>query len=224
MFYKDCRGFIYAVATLGNSFKTYAFGQWKDIRKIIYDAEEDKVIYTYRRNKKSDIFRIQSEPLDSFIGEEMSQVTLFEKQSNPILIGAGIFTLIIGLGFGTVVYRRKKVDVEESEIVYDSTEGAFYYKNNKISNLNENEFLLLEYLVIQKSFTPLNKLNELFQLDDTESFSAISKRRETTMANLLFKLSTLLQIPKENIIVEQRNPTDRRLKEVKINQELFKLK
>lgn len=216
--------YIYEVDIFNNSFKTYAFGQWKDIRKIIYDAEEDKVIYTYRRNKKSDIFRIQSEPLDSFIGEEMSQVTLFEKQSNPILIGAGIFTLIIGLGFGTVVYRRKKVDVEESEIVYDSTEGAFYYKNNKISNLNENEFLLLEYLVIQKSFTPLNKLNELFQLDDTESFSAISKRRETTMANLLFKLSTLLQIPKENIIVEQRNPTDRRLKEVKINQELFKLK
>lgn len=44
------------------------------------------------------------------------------------------------------------------------------------------------------------------------------------MSNLLFKLSSLLNIPKENILIERRNPTDRRLKEVKLSQGIFKVK
>lgn len=217
--------YIYEMDIANNSFKTYAFSQWKDIRRIIYDAKEDKVIYTYRTSKNSDIYRVQAESLESFIGEEMSNVLLFEKQSNPILLGVGMFTLVIGLGFGAVLYKRTKVGAEENEIVFDAKEDAFYYNSNKITNLDENEFLLLKYLVQHKNtFVPLHEINELFQTNIDDSFSVISKRRETTTASLLFKLSALLHVSKETILEEQRNPSDRRLKEIKLKQELFKEK
>jgi len=216
--------YIYEVDIINNTFITYAFNEWKDVRRIIYDVNEDKVTYTYRRSITSDTYSIKSEPLASFIGKKMSQEDFLNKNSNSLFLGIGVFALVLGLGFGTIVYRRYGSGDRSTKVIYNKKQKAFYYKRNKISNLDENESSLLEFLVQHKSaFVPLNKLNELFQLEDTESFSVISKRRETTMANLLFKLSTLLQIPKENIIIEQRNPADRRLKEVKLNQELFKL-
>ena len=216
--------YIYEVDIINNTFITYAFNEWKDVRRIIYDVNEDKVTYTYRRSITSDTYSIKSEPLASFIGKKMSQEDFLNKNSNSLFLGIGVFALVLGLGFGVIVYRRHSSDDRSAKIIYNKKQKSFYYKRNRISNLDENESILLEFLVQHKSaFVSLNKLNELFQLEDTESFSVISKRRETTMANLLFKLSTLLQIPKENIIIEQRNPADRRLKEVKLNQELFKL-
>lgn len=217
--------YIYEVDIINNTFTTFAFSEWKDVRRIIYDRIEDKVTYTYRDDKTSETYSIKSEPLASFIGKEMSKEIFMKKSSNSLFIGFGVFALVSGLGFGTFVYKRHKSNTKTAKIIYNSNQKSFYYKRNKISNLDESEFCLLEYLVQHKdSFVSLNQLNELFQIEDTESFSAISKRRETTMASLVFKLSTMLQVPKENIIIEQRNPTDRRLKEVSLNQELFKLK
>lgn len=216
--------YIYEVDIINNTFTTYAFNEWKDVRRIIYDVNEDKVTYTYRRNKTSDTYNIKSEPLTSFIGKEMSQEIFLNKSSNSLFFGVGVFALVFGLSFGVIVYKRHNNSDRSAKIIYNKKQKTFYYKRNRISNLDENEFNLLEFLVQHKSsFVPLNKLNELFQIEDTESFSVISKRRETTIANLLFKLSTLLQTTKENIIIEQRNPVDRRLKEVKLNPELFKL-
>ena len=217
--------YIYELDINNNSFTTYAFREWKDVKRIIYDSDKNKVTYTYRPNKTSDTYYIKSESLELFIGEKMSEEKFFNKSSNALYIGFGVFSFVIILGFSTAVYKRHKSKDRTAKIIYNKKHRAFYYMRKIVSNLDENEFLLLEYLVQQNhTFTPLNKLNELLQMEETESFSAISKRRETTMANLLFKLSTLLHVPKETILEEQRNPNDRRLKEVKLNQELFELR
>ena len=217
--------YIYELDLINNSFITYAFREWKDVRRIMYDSNENKVTYTYRRNKTSETYTIKSESLESFIGEKMSEEKFMNKSSNAMYIGFGVFSLVIVLGFGKVVYKRRKSKDRTAKVIYNKKQKTFFYKRKMVSNLDENEFLVLEYLVQQNNtFAPLNKLNELLQMEETESFSTISKRRETTMATLIFKLSTLLQVPKENIIIEQRNPNDRRLKEVKLNHELFECK
>lgn len=210
---------IYEIDINENNVKTYGFNEWKGINQIIYDFKTEKVIYTYR-NTIAENYSVISESLDSFLGNEKNEISFFENRAGSIFIGISIMLLI--LGGTTLVYKQRKTGSNITGLVFNEKEGRFYYKKRALSNLNENESSLLKYFFHHKNtFAPLNELNELFQNGKDENFSVISKRRETTMANLLFKLSALLHIPKEKLLIERRNPKDRRLKEVMLLPEIF---
>ncbi len=124
--------------------------------------------------------------------------------------------------FWFVFTRLKKQTQKKNLIIFNEKENVFYH-NKQVIRLNKQQHDLLMFHVQNRdSYLPLNRLNDLFGNGTEDNFNAISKRREITQTELLFKLSTLLNIPKDKILLERKNPEDKRLKEVKIATDLFK--
>lgn len=74
-------------------------------------------------------------------------------------------------------------------------------------------------------FVPLNELNQLFEKgNNSENFSSIVKRREITLATLLQKLSVLTTIPGEELLINRKNPEDKRIKEIRIEPSFLRIK
>lgn len=74
-------------------------------------------------------------------------------------------------------------------------------------------------------FVPLNELNQLFEKgNNSENFSSIVKRREITLATLLQKLSVLTTIPGEELLINRKNPEDKRIKEIRIDPSFLRIK
>jgi hypothetical protein len=74
-------------------------------------------------------------------------------------------------------------------------------------------------------FVPLNELNQLFEKgNNSENFSSIVKIRETTLATLLQKLSVLTTIPEEELLINRKNPEDKRIKEIRIDPSFLRIK
>ena len=74
-------------------------------------------------------------------------------------------------------------------------------------------------------FVPLNELNQLFEKgNNSENFSSIVKIRETTLATLLQKLSVLTTIQGEELLINRKNPEDKRIKEIRIDPSFLRIK
>ena len=74
-------------------------------------------------------------------------------------------------------------------------------------------------------FATLNELNQLFEKgNNSEKFSSIVKIRETTLATLLQKLSVLTTIPGEELLINRKNPEDKRIKEIRIDPSFLRIK
>jgi hypothetical protein len=74
-------------------------------------------------------------------------------------------------------------------------------------------------------FATLNELNQLFEKgNNSENFSSIVKIRETTLATLLQKLSVLTTIPEEELLINRKNPEDKRIKEIRIDPSFLRIK
>ena len=76
----------------------------------------------------------------------------------------------------------------------------------------------------RNQFIQLNQLNTFFESEKQDNFNAIVKKRDLVFVNLLFKLNSTLQIEEQNIIITQKNETDKRIKEIKLNPLYFSLK
>jgi hypothetical protein len=63
-------------------------------------------------------------------------------------------------------------------------------------------------------------LNELFE-DETTSLAAQKKRRETTLKSLREKLAFFLNTSQEQVFLESRDLTDKRIKKFVINPDII---
>lgn len=209
---------IYEIDLLNNTIKRYAFREWKGIKNIVYDSDTKQITYTYKLTN-SGAYKVFSEPLTSFLGNLESE-NGFIKNNPPFFVLAMIalfFLLIIWV----VVKVLKRRNIKKKHIVYNKKENQFYFNKSEIKLTIQEKKLLVFLVDNRETYISLNQLNDLFSNGENENFNVISKRRETTQAELLFKLSTLLNVPKSEILLERRNPTDKRLKEVKIDSQFF---
>ncbi|MDC8001900.1 hypothetical protein POV26_12700 [Aequorivita todarodis] len=212
---------IYEIDLKNNALKRYAFREWKGIKNIVYDSITKKVTYTYKLTN-SGKYKILSEPLTSFLGKLESEKEFVQKENYLYAyVLAGLFFIVI---FWFVFTRLKKQTQKKNLIIFNEKENVFYHNKQEI-RLNKQQHDLLKFLVQNRdNYLPLNKLNDLFGNGTEDNFNVISKRREITQTELLFKLSTLLNIPKDKILLERKNPEDKRLKEVKIASHLFEIR
>jgi hypothetical protein len=73
-------------------------------------------------------------------------------------------------------------------------------------------------------FVSLNNLNQLFEnSNQPETFSATVKRREQTVLRLLTKVSKITGIDEKQLLIEQKNSEDKRIKDLKILPNLLKI-
>lgn len=205
-----------------NSFRKYKIREWKRIHLLAFDKRSSMLTYIYQASSTNS-FYAQSQPLDNFMGELILEDKLFKSnQKWYILTGIIISLLLILIYFNKT---KKQLIQPFKGIVYHYEEDRFYFKKQPITNLEENEHKLLKFLSLNKeSFVQLNDINHLFNGDVADNYITISKRREVAQAELLLKLSILLNIPKEKILQELKSPKDKRIKEIKLALGVVKIK
>ena len=214
---------IYEIDINKNNLKTYAFKEWKGIEQIIYNPYKNEITYTYRNTIK-DNYAIVTEPLPSFLGKLEKDEPFLQHKTNYVILV--VLILVILLITGILIRKYQTRTQSRNKLVYHKKENEFYFKKKRVTNLTENESRLLKHLVLNKNtFIPLHEINTLFTNGkNEESYDTISKRRETTQSELLFKLSTILGRSKDKIIMVRKNPVDKRLKEIKLTNDLFLVK
>jgi len=168
--------------------------------------------------------------LNSFLGkpiEESEFIKPFYKEITKASFSFGIGILLITLGIATYLRKNKKNRLLPfNGIVYKKETGNCYHKSKLIDNLEEPEQRILLYLLGNAMrFVSLNELNHLFENGNSaENFSAIVKRREIALATLLQKLSIITNIPKKELLINRKNPEDKRIKEIRISPSFLRIK
>ena len=98
-------------------------------------------------------------------------------------------------------------------------------KGKPITVFEESEKRLLRYLVESNNqFQSLNNLNQLFENNgQSETISAIVKRREQAVSGLLTKVSKITGIEENKLILERKNSVDKRIKDILLLPDLLKI-
>ena len=133
----------------------------------------------------------------------------------------------MGLCIILLIFRKNIINKLKpfDGVIYNQKNQLFLYKNKPITIFDEQEKKLLIYLMEQKDqFVSLNNLNQLFEnSNQPETFSATVKRREQTVLRLLTKVSKITGIDEKQLLIEQKNSEDKRIKDLKILPNLLKI-
>ena len=139
-----------------------------------------------------------------------------------------ILISLLALALIVYLFRKSITNVFKpfKGIVYDKSKQVFIYKGKTISIFEEQEVKIVLYLLDNlNQFVSLNELNQLFENNgNTESISAIVKRREQAVSGLLTKVSKLTGIEEKELILERKNSKDKRIKDLKLLPNLLAIK
>lgn len=221
-------GTAYEVDIVGNTLKKFAEKTIIKPTQIYFDNNKKELVcVTWVSNGKYKLFQAN---LDSFLGKPISESTFilpFYKELSTSSFGFGIGIIIIFLGIGFFFKKHKKNNfLPFNGIVFKKETSNCYYKNKPIEHLEEPERRILLYLIENAMrFVPLNELNHLFDnTNNIENFSSILKRRELTLARLLQKLGALTNRSENELLEKQKNPDDKRIKEIRISPSFLRIK
>jgi hypothetical protein len=113
-----------------------------------------------------------------------------------------------------------------NSLLFDSASQQLLFKGKIIDAFDANELKIILHLIKnQADYIPLNSLNNLFEQEEiTENYSSTTKRRETTLNNIITKLSLISGNKESEIVLYRKNPDDKRMKEVKLKDQFIRLK
>lgn len=186
--------------------------------------EGDSIICVLNNNiNQSKYFAILT--INQIKGERISTsnliAPLYFNNIDFLLIFSGCFIFILILIFTKRIMNKLNTF---NGIIYNQQSQLFIYKKKPITIFDEQEKRLLLYLIEQNNqFVSLNNLNQLFENNNQpETFSATVKRREQAVSRLLTKVSKMTGIDEKELILEQKNCEDKRIKDLKILPNLLK--
>lgn len=134
-----------------------------------------------------------------------------------VMIGIGILLILLGIKWSNHLASKS--------IVYMNSKKRFYYDGKPIANLEVLEEKILHYLIVNShQYIQLNQLNTYFEGDKQDNFNTIIKKRDLVISALVFKLSAILKVAEDHLILKQKNEIDKRIKEIKLNRSYFKIK
>ena len=144
-------------------------------------------------------------------------------QRSNIKIYLFVFSLLVFLGLIIVfLIKRKSKHHETKKLTIRIQDSQILIGNRSINN----DLTLLEFRILSKFIELKGKpidiiaLNELFE-DETTSLAAQKKRRETTLKSLREKLAFFLNTSQEQVFLESRDLTDKRIKKFVINPDIL---
>jgi len=113
-----------------------------------------------------------------------------------------------------------------NSLLFDIASQQLLFKGKIIDAFDANELKIILHLIKnQADYIPLNSLNNLFEQEEiTENYSSTTKRRETTLNNIITKLSLISGNKESEIVLYRKNPDDKRMKEVKLKDQFIRLK
>lgn len=197
--------------------------------KIVYNPKNNTLNFlkNLSSNRKTTFVSIK---LDDFFKEPFESEIFYEKPVDFFKWTAYLsFILIVISPIGIWKYRKRKkskiVHFRENKIIYVQTEQKIIFNNQQIHDLTNLEYSVLKFLMEHiNSFIPIHNINFIIEKEvDTQSSNTILRKREAVSHLLKSKLSIMLNIPYEEVIIEQKNTQDRRIKEIKLNEKYFKI-
>jgi hypothetical protein len=207
---------IIEIDIVENKINYYKNNDFICLNKIYYDSNT-KCIVAINNLSAHNMLELKKQYLKTLLKNPYKIESFYIKNySEYFFYGViAIFSLFIIL-IGIKLSRR----FLSKKIIYKK--NKFYYKSKPISNLDSLEEKILVYLFENRNqFIQLNQLNTFFESDRQDNFAAVVKKRDLVFANLLFKLNSMLNIEEEHIIITQKNETDKRIKEIKLNSNYF---
>jgi hypothetical protein len=210
---------IIEIDIIHNKINYYKNNEVICLEKMYYD-DNLKCIVSINNISAQNILVLKIQYLKTLLKQPYKTEPFYIKSYFTFIFHSVIILFTILLLFIIVKLTRRFLS---KKITY--TKNKFYYKSKAISNLDSLEEKILVYLFENRNqFIQLNQLNTFFESEKQDNFNAIVKKRDLVFVNLLFKLNSTLQIEEQNIIITQKNETDKRIKEIKLNPLYFSLK
>lgn len=225
---RDNYGIVFEVNIVKNTIKKFNPKTLIKPQQIYYDnTKKELVCINEISNGQQNFFKAN---LNSYLGkptEERKFIMPFYKEPTTasFAFGIGVLFIIIGIAFYLKKHKKNRL-LPFNGILFKKATGDCYYKNKLIDNLEEPELRVLLHLIANAMhFIPLNELNHLFENgNNAENFSSIVKRREIALTTLLQKLSIIINIPEKEILLNRKNPDDKRVKEIRIAPSFLRIK
>jgi hypothetical protein len=209
--------------------------------KLNYFNNYSKIIPTYLfyDQKTATVFVLHALPSTNELSLEsikLSELLSSKSFKNETLYSDSAFStfwhsynIYFGLAFfltlSLIGIRKVKRKRNLNYIVYDQKKNQVYYKFNIPLNLDTmEEKLLLHLFKSNTDYIQLNVLNIYFENKNQENFNLIVKKRDQLLNSLSYKLHLLLQVNQKALVLEQKNITDKRIKEIRLNPQFFKIK
>jgi len=221
-------GTAYEVDIIQNKVRKFTTKTLIKPTQIYYDSAKKKLVcITALSNGKYKFFQTD---LITFLGKPNYESTFIMPSYKALSTATSSFSLLIlCIAIGIIIYtlkNKKNSLLNFNGIVYKKDSDNCYYKNKPINNLEEPELRILLYLIKNNiRYIALIELNRLFENTNyIENFTSMVKRRELTMASLVYKLTNLTNLPEEQVLLYRKNPEDKRIKEIKIAPSFLRIK
>ncbi len=216
----DGNSYLFEIDFASNRVKKYTTMAFISLDKLYYDSKTDEIvcINNQETTKKSTLLRIKMKDLKGELLIDEKFIT--SSIPNYVYLIASLLLLVcVGLFYRNTI---RNLFTPFKGMIYKKSTEEFYYNGKQIV-FDTNETLLLK-LLFEKipNYVTLIELNKVFEVGE-ESFTAITKRRELAYNLLASKLTTLLDLPENKLILQRKNSSDKRIKEIKLSSFYFKV-
>jgi hypothetical protein len=179
-------------------------------------AKNDTIYGIFENNKRRINFSKKTieEIKGKYLGSE--PFILSYEGFNYKIYGIGGIIILFILVALIISYKKTIKKSSNTKITFNSKTNEFEFKQKKITSLEENEKKILYFLLEHPNeYVSLNTLNELFEnAKQTETVTAVIKRRELAVNNLVAKVALITDMPESSLILERKNSEDKRLKDI----------
>lgn len=198
---------------------------------VIFNPNNQTINFldTRSSNRKTELVTlplsvVMNNPIDS---ETFYRPSLFSKDRLMYSSFALLALLFVPIYF----YRksRKKESrmgfSKDSVIVYRTSENRFYYKGNLLQELSALELSVLEYMAQNvENYNSIHNINFIIEQEmNGQNMNTLLRKREAVLNGIKTKISLIMNVGFNEVILEQKNIQDRRIKEIKLNEELFRI-
>ena len=197
-----------------NEVKKYEYSNHLVPKRMV--AKNDTIYGIFENNKRRINFSKKTieEIKGKYLGSE-SFILSYEGFNYEQYGLGGIIILFILIAV-IIFYKKKIKKSPNTKITFNSKTNEFEFKQKKITSFEENEKKILYFLLAHPNeYVSLNTLNGLFENPkQTETVTAIIKRRELTVNSLIAKVALITEIDESELLLERKNAEDKRLKDV----------
>lgn len=190
-------------------FKKYKFNSTGLYRNII--PVGNHILICKTNSKPSTIIEISDKHFFNQFEREEGEIILKEPETHPMVLISALCALLLILFFLWKRIKRKKVVKAGKK----NQENRILIENDEF-NHTEKELLQL-LLKFNETGLEISHINDLVN-HDNPSIDTLKKRREILLKDLRYKLSSKFNIPQEDVFMERRMETDKRMKLLYLNE------
>ena len=186
-----------------------------------YNTENNEIIYALKSTDESVMnTKIITEPFKNYRGKIYKTETLVSKY-NAFYISSAIAILILAISFLYFKKRKKAIDYKNCIVFKDN---LFCHKNKPLNNLSLDETELLTFFL--KNYNnpiQMNEVVDFFSKNDATNYNTLTKKKDNVLNSLKQKLAFVLDINEDDLFIYQKNNEDKRIKEIQLNPQYFKV-